>query len=196
MPLSLSLGLTENFVRTTSDQVRRVRPPWNFRKENQELKAMVAAFQSGKPFQPAANTTSPLMQSLTALTGVAPAANVVATDFGLLCKGDVVQVIHLPSLQSLVDNRGVVKVVGNAMIKTLKFCWIWFMVLLTWRLRSRSTAAAWQVARLVTHNFFVYALDCRFQDLVIIDNSSSNAWTETMYLLFVLFWSLRLPLSL
>ena len=85
-------------------------------KENQELKAMVAAFQSGKPFQPAANTTSLLMQSLTALTGVAPTANVVATDFGLLCEGDVVQVIHLPSSPSLVDKRGVVKVVGNGLV--------------------------------------------------------------------------------
>ena len=89
---------------------------------------MVAAFQSGKPFQPAANTTSPLMQSLTALTGVAPTANVVATEFRPLCQGDAVQVIHLPSSPSLVDKRGVVKVVGNGLVTLFfqgNFIWIW-----------------------------------------------------------------------
>ena len=40
----------------------------------------------------------------------------VPTDFGRLRKGDVVQVIHLPSSPWLVDKRGVVKVVGNGLV--------------------------------------------------------------------------------
>ena len=87
--------------------------------ENQELKALVASLRDGKPVEPITSEPTPLMKSLSALTGVAHTADVVTTDLGPLCKGDVVQVTGLTSSPSLCDKKGVVKDLGASQITVL-----------------------------------------------------------------------------
>lgn len=83
------------------------------------MKALVASLRDGKPVEPITSNPTPLMQSLSALTGVARTADVVTTDLGPLCKGDVVQVTGLTSSPSLCDKKGVVKDLEASQITVL-----------------------------------------------------------------------------
>ena len=72
----------------------------------------MASLRDGKPVEPITSKPTPLMKSLSALTGVAHTADVVTTDLGPLCKGNVVQVTGLTSSPSLCDKKGVLKDLG------------------------------------------------------------------------------------
>ena len=80
-------------------------------KTNQELKALVASLRDGKPVEPITSKPTPLVKSLNALTGVAHAADVVATDLGPLCRVMLCR-CGLTSSPSLCDKKGVVKDLG------------------------------------------------------------------------------------